>query len=72
MSEIQDKGAGLKSIHTQINPTTPTGKLTFHLFAALTEFERDIIRELIKAGVAAARARDRIGGDQKVYQKSTG
>ena len=61
VSEIQEKGAGLKSLNDQINTATPTGKLTFHLFVALAEFERDIIRERTMAGLAAARAR-RVGG----------
>ncbi|MEO1261612.1 MAG: recombinase family protein [Bacteroidota bacterium] len=45
-----------------MDTTTPTGKLTFHLFAALAEFERDIISSRTKAGLAAARARGRNGG----------
>jgi DNA invertase Pin-like site-specific DNA recombinase len=47
----------------------PHGKLTFHLFAALAEFERDIIRERTKAGLAAARARGRKGGRPKGLSK---
>lgn len=62
VTEIQDKGAGLKSLNDSIDTTTPHGKLTFHLFAALAEFERDIIRERTMAGLAAARARGRKGG----------
>ena len=65
VNEIQDKGAGLKSLNDQIDTTTPHGKLTFHLFAALAEFERDIIRERTNAGLAAARARGRKGGRPK-------
>lgn len=65
VNEIQDKGAGLKSLNDHIDTTTPHGKLTFHLFAALAEFERDIIRERTFAGLAAARARGRIGGRPK-------
>jgi|SRR5437660_7366177 len=49
--------------HTeQIDTTTPGGKLIFHLMGALAEFERDLIRERTKAGLAAARARGRVGG----------
>ena len=55
VTEIQDKGAGLKSLNDSIDTTTPHGKLTFHLFAALAEFERDIIRERTMAGLAAVR-----------------
>lgn len=50
-------GAGFQSLNDAIDTNTPTGKLTFHLFAALAEFERDIIRERTKAGLAAARGR---------------
>jgi DNA invertase Pin-like site-specific DNA recombinase len=62
VQKIQDKGAGLKSLNDQIDTPTPQGKLTFHLFAALAEFERDIISERTKAGLASARARGRNGG----------
>ena len=69
INEIQDKGAGLKSLNDSIDTTTPQGKLTFHLFAALAEFERDIIRERTKAGLEAARARGRKGGRPKGLSK---
>ena len=45
-----------------IDTTTPGGKLIFHLMGALAEFERDLIRERTNAGLAAARARGRVGG----------
>ena len=70
VTEIQDKGAGLKSLNDAIDTTTPQGKLTFHLFAALAEFERDIIRERTKAGLEAARARGRKGGRPKGLSKA--
>lgn len=60
--EIEDKGAGLKSLNDSIDTTTAQGKLIFHFFAALSEFERDIISERTKAGLEAARARGRKGG----------
>jgi len=69
VSEIQERGAGLNSLHDHIDTTTPHGKFTFHLFAALAEFERDIIRERINAGLAAARARGRKGGRPKGLSK---
>lgn len=69
VNEIQDKGAGLKSLNDAIDTTTPQGKLTFHLFASLAEFERDIIRERTKAGLEAARARGRKGGRPKGLSK---
>ena len=69
VNEIQEKGAGLQSLNDHIDTTTPQGKLTFHLFAALAEFERDIIRERTNAGLAAARARGRVGGRPKGLSK---
>ena len=69
VNEIQEKGAGLHSLNDHIDTTTPNGKLTFHLFAALAEFERDIIRERTNAGLAAARARGRKGGRPKGLSK---
>jgi DNA invertase Pin-like site-specific DNA recombinase len=65
VNEIQEKGAGLKSLHDNIDTTTPQGKLTFHIFAALAEFEADMIRERTHAGLKAARARGRKGGRPK-------
>jgi len=49
----------------KIDTTTPGGKLIFHLMGALAEFERDLIRERTNAGLAAARARGRVGGRPK-------
>ncbi len=56
---------GLESLHESINTSTPTGKLTFHLFGALAEFERNLIRERTQAGLSAARARGRRSGRRK-------
>jgi hypothetical protein len=55
-------GIGFRSLQEAIDTTTPGGKLVFHIFAALAEFERDLIRERTSAGLAAARARGRTGG----------
>ena len=55
-------GVGFKSLTEGIDTTTPAGRLTFHLFGALAEFERELIRERTTAGLAAARARGRSGG----------
>jgi hypothetical protein len=54
------------SLQEQIDTTTPGGKLVFHVFAALAEFERDLVRERTSAGLAAARARGRRGGRPSV------
>ena len=59
---LDDQGIGFKSIVETIDTTTSTGKLIFHLFGALAEFERNLIRERTTAGLAAARARGRKGG----------
>jgi DNA invertase Pin-like site-specific DNA recombinase len=59
---LQDRGIGFKSLTEQIDTTTSGGKLIFHVFGALAEFERDVIRERTQAGLTAARARGRRGG----------
>ncbi|MGL5829301.1 MAG: recombinase family protein [Angustibacter sp.] len=62
VTALNDRGIGFRSITETIDTTTPTGRLTFHLFAALAEFERSIIVERTTAGLAAAKARGRHGG----------
>ena len=69
VSKFQEKGVGFQSLQDNIDTTTPMGKLNFHLFAALAEFERDIISERTKAGLNAARARGRKGGRPKGLSK---
>src|SRR5260370_22444520 len=59
---LKDQGVDFISLTEHIDTTTPGGKLIFHLMGALAEFERDLIRERTNAGLAAARARGRIGG----------
>lgn len=53
---------GFKSLHESVDTGSPAGKLTFHIFSALAEFERELIRERTSAGLAAARRRGRTGG----------
>ncbi len=65
IASLNARGIGFKSLHEQIDTTTPSGKLIFHIFGALAEFERDLIRERTQAGLAAARARGRRGGRPK-------
>lgn len=56
------RGIGLRSLTEAIDTTTSGGKLIFHIFGALAEFERGVIRERTRAGLEAARARGRTGG----------
>jgi DNA invertase Pin-like site-specific DNA recombinase len=56
---------GLKSLQESIDTTTSGGKLVFHIFGALAEFEREVIKERTNAGLKAARARGRLGGRPK-------
>jgi DNA invertase Pin-like site-specific DNA recombinase len=65
ITTLNERGVGFKSLTEQIDTTTSGGKLIFHVFGALAEFERDIIRERTQAGLAAARARGRMGGRPK-------
>jgi hypothetical protein len=58
---LADRGIGVCSLQEAIDTTTPGGKLVFHVFAALAEFERNLIRERTTAGLAAAQARGRHG-----------
>lgn len=59
---LESRQIGIRSVTEAIDTTTSGGRLVFHLFAALAEFERAIIRERTKAGLASARARGRLGG----------
>src|SRR4051812_7251313 len=66
VTTLSGRGVGFRSLQEQIDTTTSGGKLIFHVFGALAEFERDIIRERTKAGLSAARARGRTGGRSRV------
>src|SRR2546423_12112386 len=65
IADFNKRHIGFKSITENIDTTTSGGKLIFHIFVALAEFERDLIRERTKAGLAAARAGGREGGQPK-------
>ena len=62
IQSLQEKKIGFKSLQESIDTTTSGGKLIFHIFSALAEFEREVIRERTTAGLQAARARGRFGG----------
>ncbi len=62
VATLRDRGIELRSLHENIDTGSTAGRLTFHLFASLAEFERDLIRDRTKAGLDAARARGRKGG----------
>ncbi len=59
---LDARGVGFRSLRESIDTTTAGGRLVFHLFGALAQFEREIIRDRTVAGLTAARARGRIGG----------
>ena len=62
VGELEERGVGFRSLQEAIDTTSAAGKLVFHVFGALAEFERDLIRERTMAGLASARARGRNGG----------
>src|SRR6184192_4590780 len=65
VATLDNRKIGFKSLTENIDTTTSGGKLIFHIFGALAEFERDLIRERTQAGLMAARARGRKGGQPK-------
>jgi DNA invertase Pin-like site-specific DNA recombinase len=73
VEDLSDRGIGFKVLTgkgANIDTTTAGGKLIFGIFAALSEFERELIRERTKAGLAAARARGRSGGRKFALTKA--
>lgn len=62
VQQLQTEGIGFRSLQENMDTTTSGGQLIFHIFGALAEFERSLIRERTNAGLASARARGRVGG----------
>jgi len=62
ITELEGRGVTFKSLKESIDTRGPAGKLVFHLFASLAQFERELVRERTMAGLEAARARGRNGG----------
>ena len=65
MTDLLERGSGFKGLTENIDTTTSGGKLIFHIFGALAEFERNLIKERTQAGLVAARARGKTGGRPK-------
>lgn len=66
VNRLEKTEAGLQSLTEAIDTTTPGGRLIFHVFGALAQFERDLIRERTRAGLSAAASRGRRGGRKPV------
>ena len=64
-NELNGKGIEVQSLKEEIDTSSATGKLTFHIFASLAEFERELIVERTKAGLESARSRGKLGGRPK-------
>ena len=71
VQQLQADGIGFRSLQENMDTTTPGGQLIFHIFGALAEFERSLIRERTQAGLAAARARGHAGGRPRVMSAHT-
>ena len=70
INQLDDQEIGFKSLQESIDTTSSSGKLIFHIFGALSEFERNLIRERTRAGIEAARSRGRQGGRPKKLNKN--
>lgn len=69
VNQLKGRGIGLRVITMNLDTTTPSGNLVFHIFASLSEFERELIRERTIAGLRASRARGRVGGRPKAMDE---
>src|SRR5258708_2023109 len=69
IADLSDKGIGFRSLQESMDTTTSGGRLIFHIFGSLAEFEREVIKERTIAGLQAARARGRLGGRAKLQSR---
>jgi DNA invertase Pin-like site-specific DNA recombinase len=69
VEDFESRGIGLKSLQDPIDTSSASGKLIFHIFAALAEFERGVIRDRTNAGLKSARERGRIGGRPRLLSE---
>ena len=67
---LADRGVDLRVLYQGIDTATPGGRLTFHILASIAEFERDLVSERTREGLAAARARGRKGGRRPVLSEA--
>ena len=72
VNSLNDRGIGFRSLHESLDSSTAGGRLIFHVFGALAEFELSIIRDRTRAGLIAARARGRVGGRPKSIDPQKG
>ncbi len=70
VNALHARPVGFRSLQDSIDTTTPGGKLVFHVFGALAEFERDLVRERTQAGLSAARLRGRKGGRPRAMNET--
>lgn len=70
VQNLEERGIALRSLTESIDTSTPNGKLVFHLFGSLAQYEREIIRQRVAAGLDAAKRRGRVGGRPKVVTES--
>jgi DNA invertase Pin-like site-specific DNA recombinase len=69
VTRLEERGVGFQSLQESVDTTTSGGRLVFHIFGALAEFERNLIHERTRAGLAAARARGRKGGRRRALDE---
>jgi DNA invertase Pin-like site-specific DNA recombinase len=67
VEDLRERGIGFKVIKQDIDTTTPNGRLIFHIFAAIDEFQRELIVEGTREGLAAAKSRGKLGGRKPSY-----